>query len=223
MSGTATTKPPKNNAEWARNTEKRLNQTEHPTSQRVGDWVISTHPDSGALIASYVSGGSVVLANPPDPSADADAVLTEQQPFIKVERQTTQTEDRGSSHLVMWDSVMYQTEDWGFVPTASDLVIPEDGMYLCLFHIGFVVSTSSVNKGMFMIDGVVKMVQEFEPGVAHWVNLYMADTFSLNAGQVVSCAAYVSGSGTFGFGAPSSDPTVFTSLSLVKMSEDSDG
>lgn len=220
MSGTAKVKPPKNNAEWARNTEKRLNQTEHPTSQRIGDWVLSTHPETGDLIASNVNGGSIILAGKPAASADADAVATQGQPFIKVQREQNQQEARGATALVLWDSLIYQTDEWGFVPTGTDIVIPEDGIYLCQYHLAFLNSSNVVNKAVFLIDAVVKMAQEYDPSDAWWQSMYLVEAFPLNAGQVISCGAFVSGSGTFDFGSPSTDVEARTSMSLLKLPVD---
>jgi hypothetical protein len=217
LSGTPRVKAPKNNAEWARNVEKRQGATEHPVSQRIGDWTLSTDPSTGNLIASNINGGSTILVQKPEPSDNADEIATQGQPFIKVERETNQQATRGTTALVMWDSVSYQTSDWGFIPTASDLVVPRDGVYLCMYHLAFLNSSNVVNKGNFMIDATTKMVQEFDPSDAWWCSMYMVDTFPLTAGQVISCGAYVSGSGTFDFGSSGVDPTVHTSLSLLRL------
>lgn len=222
MSGTAKVKPPRNNAEWARNTEKRLNQTEHPTSQRIGDWVLSTYPSTGDLIASNVNGGSIILAGKPVPSDDADAVATQGQPFIKVQREQNQQGNRGSTVLVLWDSLIYQTEEWGFVPTGTDIVIPEDGLYLCTYHLAFLNASNVTNKAVFLINGVVKMAQEYDPhnDTSWYQAMYLAEPFPLNAGDIISCGAFVSGSGTFDFGSPSPDPEARTSMSLLKLAVD---
>lgn len=219
MSGTAKVKPPKNNAEWARNTEKRLNQTENPTSTRVGNWVLSTHPDTGALIASNVNGGSVVLAEQPKPSDDADQVSGTTFPHIKVERQLNQVGNRGTTSLILWDTVVSQTKDdkWGFAPTGSDIVVPEDGTYLCTLHVAFKNASDVRNIGMFMIDGVIRMAQEYNPSDAWFQAMYMVDTFPLIARSVITAGAYVEGSGTFDVGVSTATTHAFTSLSLTRI------
>lgn len=216
MSGTAKVKPPKNNAEWARNAEKRINQTEHPTSQRVGDWVLSTHPESGALIASNVNGGSIVLAGQPAPSDNADEVATQGQPYIKVERQQNQQEARGTMQIVLWDTLAYQTDHWGFAPTASDIVIPEDGIYYCQYHLAFLNSSSTTNSAVFFIDSIEKMLLTLPGGNDY----YLAEPFTLNAGQVITCGAFVPGSGTMDFGTSGAFPTIYTSMTLLKLEVD---
>jgi hypothetical protein len=218
MSGTAKVKPPLNNAEWARNTEKRLNQAENPTSTRVGEWVLSTQANSGNLIASHVEGGSVTLAVKPAPSADAaDLVTGNDFPHLKVERQVNQSGTRGTTVTVQWDTLIEKTDEWGFVPTSSDILIPVDGTYLCIYHLAFLNASAEINKGVFRIDGLVKMAQEFDPNTAWYQSMYMVDTFDMTAGALITCGAYVPGSGTFDFGASGADTSVYTSLSMTRL------
>lgn len=220
MTGTPRLKPPKNNAQWARNVEKNQDAAAHPTAMRVGGWVFSEQEGTGALIASHRNGGSLVIAQVPEASENADAVISQGQPYLKVERQQNQQEPRGTVALVNWDTLIYQTEGWGFVPTASDIAIPEDGVYLVNYHLAFLNSSNVTNKALFFVGAETKMAQEFLPGGAHWQSFYLSDTFQLNAGETVSGGAFVSGSGTMDFGYSSVDPTVFTSLSLLKLPVD---
>lgn len=218
MTGTAKVKPPRNNEEWSRNTEKRLNEAENPTAIRAGEWTLSTDAETGNLIASHVGGGSVILAGKPDASDEPDEVTdTDDQPHIKVERQANQAESRGSAHLIQWDTVAYATGDWGFTPVASDIIVPQDGVYLVTFTLAFLNSSDVVNKAIFMVDSVVRDAQEVNYEVNVFNNFYLCNTFNLTAGQLISAAAYVSGSGTFDFGASGADTTVFTSLSLTRL------
>jgi hypothetical protein len=213
-------KPPKNNAEWARNVEKQLDTPD--SSVRVGKWVLSTHPETGALIASHIDGGSVVLANQPAPSEDADAIASSGQPLIKLERQANQQEPRGTTALVLWDTVAYQTDEWGFVPTATDIGIPETGVYRITYHLAFLNQSSVTSKATVFLDGVVKMAQEFNPHTDEpwWESMYISEEFPLTAGTIVSCGAYVAGSGTFDFGASGADTSVYTSLVITKLAVD---
>lgn len=217
MTGTAKVKPAKNNAEQVRNMVRRTEQLENPTSTRMGDWVISTQPDTGNLLASHVDGGSVVLAAKPASAESPDDVARTDFPYIKVERQQNQAEARGSSHLVDWDTVAYQSSDFGFTPTATDISIPVDGVYDCTLNLIFKNQSNVTNKAIFLIDGVVKMAQEQFWSNSVYCNFYLREPFSLSAGTIVSAAAFVSGSGTFDFGASGADPTVFTSMSLVRL------
>lgn len=221
MSGMIKLKPPKNDAEWARNTEKRLNAAENTTSIRVGEWVLSTSADTGNLIASHVDGGSVVLAVKPAASANPDEILDSAEPYIKVERQQNQAEARGSVHLVQWDTVASQTAEWGFSAPGTDLDVSENGIYEIIFHLAFLNSSSAVHKGLVYINGSAVMAQELNPHVDDpwYVGMYLADTFALNSGDIISAGAYVSGSGTFDFGTSGADAGVHTSMSIRLISK----
>ena len=217
MTGTVKTKPPKNNAEWARNVEKRQKAAENSTSVRAGNWVFSTDDATGNLIAGNVNGGSVVLAEEPEASDNPDVVRRQGQSFIKLERRTNQQAARGSTALVQWDSLAYQTDEWGFVPTGTDIVIPEDGVYTIKYHLAFQANSTAVNKAVLLIDAVVKMAQEYYPANGWYCSMYMIEDFPLNAGQLISAGAYVSGSGTFDFGVSGADTSVYSSLSILKL------
>lgn len=221
MSGTAKTKPAKNDQEWARNTQKRLEAVENPTSTRVGEWVLSTDADTGNLIASHVDGGSVVLATKPAASQNPDDIVSTTTPFIKVERQKTQTESRGVVVPVKWDTVASQTTDWGFSPPGTDIDIPVNGIYEIHYHLAFLNSSTVTNKGVVLVNGVVVMAQEFNPYTedSWYIGIYMTDVFNLNAGDVISGGAYVSGSGSMDFGSSAADPAVHTSMSIQLISQ----
>jgi hypothetical protein len=217
VSGTAKVKTPKNDQEWARGVQQRQDQAENPTTARAGSWVLAEN-EAGDLQASHVDGGAVVLAKKPESADDPDAVASTEFPCIKVERQANQAEARGSSHLVQWDTVAYASDEFSFTPVATDIVIPTAGVYQCQFSLIFLNQSAVTNKAIFLIDGVVRMAQEqFWSGGATYCNFYLSGLFPLNAGTVVSAAAFVSGSGTFDFGSSGADPTVCTSMSLVRL------
>lgn len=220
MSGTAKVKPPKNDQEWARNTQKRIEQVENPTAGRFGEWVLSTHPDTGNLIASHVDGGSVVLAVKPAASQSPDTIADNTVPYIKLERQQTQSESRGSVARVKWDTVASQTRDWGFSAPGTDIDIPVNGVYEIKFHLAFLNASAVTNKAILMINGTAVGAQEYLPDTSWWQSMYINDTFTLNSGDIISGGAYVSGSGTFDFGHSGSDPTVYTSLSIHLISKE---
>lgn len=217
MTGSAKVKPARTNAQWARNTQKRLDQVENPSSARVGPWVLTADPDTGDLLASHVNGGAVVLANPPVNTEDADSVASQEIPFIKLERQANQVGTRGTPKAVEWDTILSQTESWGYTEGSPDLAIPKDGLYLVHYSLSFLNSSNAVNKAMFTIDGVVEMSQEFDPSDAWYQSFYLSEIFALSAGSVVQGMAYVSGSGSFDFGTSGADPAVSTSLSLYRL------
>src|SRR4051812_13256704 len=97
MSGTTDpASEPTDNAEWARATDQRINSLENSTSVRAGDWVLSTSAD-GALIASNVNGGSVILAKKPAGGEnDPDAIEDPAVPSVSVALAGTQSIASGS-------------------------------------------------------------------------------------------------------------------------------
>jgi hypothetical protein len=218
VTGTAKTKPPKNDAEWARNTEKRLNAAENPTAVRIGEWVLSTDPDTGNLIGSHVDGGSKIIAVKPAASENPDDIVSSATPYIKLERQQNQNAPRGSAQLVQWDTVASQTSDWGFSPPGTDIDIPVDGIYEVKYHLAFLNSSTVINKAVLLINATVVGAQE-DAANGQYCSFYISDTFNMNAGDIVSCAAYVAGSGTMDFGSSGADPTVHTSLSIKLISD----
>lgn len=48
---------PKSDAEWARQVERRLRRLERPRSLRMGNWVVSVSPVTGALVADHIPTG----------------------------------------------------------------------------------------------------------------------------------------------------------------------
>lgn len=138
-------------------------------------------------------------------------------PYIKVERQTIQSGARGAVIPVIWDTITAQSSEWGFSANATDVAIPQDGTYLCSYHLAFLNASGVTDKAVFLVDGVVKMAQEFTPNTAWYQSMYMTEMFSLTAGSIISCGAFVSGSGTMDFGPSSVDTSVFTSLSLTRL------
>lgn len=56
-------KPPRTDAEWAREVQRRLEALESATTLRIGVWVLSVN-SAGDLIAS-TAGGTVILAATP--------------------------------------------------------------------------------------------------------------------------------------------------------------
>lgn len=211
--------PPTTNAEWSRQIQKKVDAVDTQTSVRIGNWVLSEDPDTGNLIGSRSSGGSVIIAVAPDPSANPDETVTPTQPFIKVERQANQNAPRGSDQLVIWDTVASQTSDWGFSPTGTAISIPVAGIYEVKYHLAFLNIANIWSKASFYVNGQIVMAQEFTPSTQWRIAMYMSDYFSFSQGDVLTCAAFVTGSGTMDFGTSGTDPNVHTSLSLKMISK----
>jgi hypothetical protein len=217
MTGTVNAKPPKNNAEWARKTEKRLDAAENSTALRAGNWTLATDPDTGNLIAGNVNGGAVILADEPAPSDNPDEISRAGSSFVKVQRTTDQTVPQGTTSLMQWDSLSYQTDDWSFIAPGTDLVIPADGIYTIKYHCAFRDNSAWINKAVLLIDGTVKMAQENYPANGYYPGFYLVEDFPLNAGQVISGAVYQNGTGSFHVGVSGADTSVYSSLSIFRL------
>lgn len=219
MSGTSNVKPPKNDAEFARNMDRRVNAVENPVSQRVGDWVLSTNPDTGDLLASHVDGGSTVLSRRPISTQNPDDIADVALPNLKIRRVNPQGLQGGSTVAVDWDTIDTNVGGWGLSnqELIQNVTIPRDGTYLIIYKLAWVDSANSVRKAFLRIDGNVADTLEYDPDTAWFQTLYIPQMYELNAGQQISCLAYTSGSSllTAYFGASSPDPSSFTSLSIT--------
>jgi hypothetical protein len=60
VSGVLAGKMPRTDEQWARDVQQRLDQLEHPKTQRVADWVFS-QDTTGALQATKPGAGSVII------------------------------------------------------------------------------------------------------------------------------------------------------------------
>ncbi|WP_157181994.1 hypothetical protein [Nocardia testacea] len=193
MTGTAKVKPPKNNAEWARNTEKRLNSAEHPTSMRVGAWTISTHPDTGALIASNVNGGSLILAEPPAPSdtADPDAITTDVAQ-VTMTRTALQAIPAGGA-LVQWDGSLSEIGQWTSGGSGTQVVeaitVPISGVYQLSSTVHWEVGSIAATIGI-RVDGVTVIAGRYvESSGIVWPSSIAVGELPLEAGSSISVIA----------------------------------
>ncbi|MCM6774966.1 hypothetical protein NDR87_26335 [Nocardia sp. CDC159] len=219
MTGTTEKKtPPRSDQEWARDIQQRVDNVEHPTSLRAGDWVLSTQEGTGSLIASHVDGGSVVLAKKPESTEDPDKVADSGLPFVKLVRNLLQSAAANTVTPISWNAVVHQTGDWNITAPASTIIIPTDGIYLVLFRLMWETNGQTTTKAIVTVDGTAVMTQEFNPHNTEtwWQSEYTSDTFPFNAGQVLTCQAY-SGGTTRNFGPSSPDPNSVTSLSLIRL------
>lgn len=216
MSGTAKVKPPKNDEEWARNTQRRIEQVENPSSTRIGAWVLSTDPESGNLIASNVNGGAVVLANQPEGDAEADAVSSGWS-HVKVSRQAVQTATAGNHTSVVWDTVDSQSDDWSVGAGSSTLVIPESGLWMVVYNLILNTASNVAVTSRVYIDGAVRMSNRTSGGGVE-PTLYSTDLFTLNAGTELYATSWLNGaSGSYTFGPSGTTPSTVTSMSLTRI------
>ncbi|MFG3617482.1 hypothetical protein [Nocardia sp. NPDC047654] len=216
MSGTANVKPPKNDAEWARNTERRLAQTEHPSSARVGNWVLSTHPDTGDLIASNVNGGSLILAEQPEPSDTPDTV-TSPACAVVVGRSSLQSIPSGGAYID-WDSTLAEVGgEWGAGSgTVSELTVPQSGLYQIAASIhwqtGGITATAAI-----LVDDRAVLSSRITDGIGSaWITSQVNGLRSLQQGSVVQMAVSTGGGNAIG-ASPLTVTPVPSQLSLVRV------
>lgn len=204
-------KPPKNDAEWARDVDRRLSTRENPSAQRVGDWVLSTDSDSGSLIGSHVDGGSRVIARRPEPSDDVDAVQEQATSRIRIDRRTNQTCNRGDDTLIQYEAIAAQSPDWSFTPPATVLTIPSDGFYSLASSVQFGTPQDLYRYTTIQIDGtpVVGDIMIYSSTLVHYVDLV--------AGQTLSVNVWAGGSGTFVLGQHPNYPTAWTCLAVTRL------
>ena len=214
VSGTAKVKPPQTDEEWARNTQRRIEQVEHPASTRIGAWVLSTDPESGNLIASNVNGGAVVLANEPSGEGGADTVASEYS-SIKVERRANQS---GSGYLpIVWDTVAHATSDWPSAEGVAEVAVPSDGLWLVHAHLQSPVTSGSTCKARVVFDGVPRMAARHLPYTGAEVSIYMTEPIQLTAGTTVGLEGWLTGGANFTWGPSDNDPAVVTFLALTRL------
>lgn len=217
MSGTAKVKPPKNDEEWARNTQRRIEQVENPSSTRIGAWVLSTDPESGNLIASNVNGGAVVLANQPEGDAEADAVSSGWS-HVKVSRQTPQSLSPGTHMAIQWDTVDSQSSDWSVGPGSSTLVFPESGVWLISYNLRYGATTYEASTGRIYLDGSPVLSGRTQPSqYASEPTILCSSTFSVSAGSELYCTAWINGATSTTVGPSGIASSDVTSLSLTRL------
>ncbi|TCN51776.1 hypothetical protein EV641_109167 [Rhodococcus sp. SMB37] len=217
MTGTAKVKPAKDDAEWARNTQRRLEQVEHPASSRIGNWVLSTDSDTGDLIASNVNGGSVVIANEPEDGGDADVVASGWS-HLKVSRQNPQTLSAGNHIPIEWDTVDTSTDDWNVATGSSTLVFPDSGIWLMTYNVRYGLNSAVAATGRIYLDGSPVVSGRHQPsGTASEPTILCSSTFSVSAGSELYCTAWLSGGGNYTVGPSNTVPSDVTSLSLLRL------
>ena len=67
-------RPPRTDIEWARDIQRRIEALEDSVSVRIGDWVLNVK--DGNLVASTMSGVTVVLAESPTTASATRTAMT---------------------------------------------------------------------------------------------------------------------------------------------------
>lgn len=231
MTGTPKVKPPTNDAEWARTVEQRLRGAEHPSSVRMGKWVLTTDENDN-LLGAFANGGSVVLAVPPEVDNDeADVVETGTLYKLKAARSATQ-----AAGTISWDTVLTEIGEWGVSPGTpfTDVVIPRTGFYLIVADVHCSTRTDDECHSVVTVNGTNVLVNELSGEVdgntasasAHnhasgslnvtWgKNMLMSAGFALNVGDVVRVVT--TNTGNIGPSAVVGATAVVTTLTLIEM------
>lgn len=209
MSGTPLLKPPRNNAEWARNTEKRQKAVEHPTSQRIGRWVLSEQADTGNLIGSHVDGGSAVLLTPPNPSdeAGADEVATDIS-VLSLTKTVNQVAAVGTT-VITWDDVRADYGGWtsGVISGGlSDITVPISGVYHLTTTLHFQ-NGGGLSAVGIRINGATQLIGNLvEPNGGSWPSVVVTGMVPLLSGDIISVVAGRNASATNVGGSGASTP-----------------
>ena len=214
MSGTAEpVRPAKNDPEWARETTRRLDSVENPTSQRVGEWVLSTSAE-GHLIGSHVEGGSVILARKPSTGEnDPDAIQDNVIPALSVTRSVDQSVASTGTKVIFDGTRLELGGNWtGGMSTFDSVAVPVDGTYWCSAAVQFKAGPGYFFAGIWVDDVATLSGKTVDSDGGSWLTTTVADLVQLRAGQKITLYAALGG-GVVGSSATSSTP-VPTSMSL---------
>ncbi|MGI5216246.1 hypothetical protein [Nocardia sp. CA-290969] len=214
MTGTTERKdPPRTDAEWSRDTERRLDLAEHPDSVRCGEWVLWTDQD-GNLAGSHRDGGSRILATRPPSGVDPEAVTVQALPSITAVRTGLQSIP-ASGGPVIFDGISNQIGDWGTGGgLAPAVVAPETGPYDVSATVWFELGGAYLMAAV-TVEGVTRLGgRVYEGAGAGWIPVTVVGQLYLAAGQGVALTAVGVG-GARNIGAASVFSTaVPTALSL---------
>lgn len=217
------TKEPQDNAEWARATDARIASLENSSAVRVGPWVLSSTAE-GNLIASYVDGGSVVLAKKPtEGETDPDKIEDPVNPACTVVLNSDQSiPTRGT---VVFDGVLVEVGgNWtAGSRNISAITCPVAGTYCVMgvMHITGVHASTDYGVGVAVNGQIVAggVYGEESSSGAHnaMVSANASIVVNLTAGDAISLEALVraaGGSSTTNIGASTKwTPAAPTSLS----------
>lgn len=215
-------RPPRNDRELMRDFDRRIDALEHPASVRVGQWVLSTSPDTGNLIASHGDGGSVVLAEVPPSTQEPDEVVRDERPILRLRRVEEQQTRSGRVERVLWDTVDMVRGGWEFNredgEDSSDVheaYCPESGLYLVVLKVSWMNHSTNSRKLMLHIGDGDPDTREDRPGDALYLTQYIPAVRWIEADQRVSAIVYSGNNGSIGQAA--ADAQSFTSLDIVQL------
>lgn len=231
MSGSDVSPAPRNDAEWARSIVRRIENLERPSALRAGDWVITTSPDTGNLIASHVTGGSVVLSNTPPSGQDPDAVVDSSLPALQVSLVSPgQNLPANSVQRIRWNRIDRNVGGWLLTgerdeqvvgdgstawDSAYDIGVPLDGLYLITLRLSWQNAANRIAKTMLHIGDVDVDVAEsrWPDGANVTPSLYITTQRWLAAGTNVAVNGWSNVAGLLT--APATDTSAHPVLSIT--------
>lgn len=192
MSGTAEpVRPPTTDAEWARDTDTRLKSLENPTSQRIGPWVLSASTD-GHLIASYVDGGSVILARKPEGGeVDPDAITDNLAPAVTVLLSSLHSIPANGENVRFDGNRLEVGGDWTGGRNLMDTVaVPVSGVYMATGTVQFDTGSAFLSA-VIMVDGRTRIAgRVVDSSGGTWMSATATGQLQLTAGQAVGLFAH---------------------------------
>lgn len=220
MSGTPKLPAPKDDAEWARNTQRRVEGLETPASQRVGDWVVSTGP-TGALIGSNVNGGSGVILQVPVAGDENPDTVAVGSPKVKLQRNTLQAITGNTWTVIAWEAEEFQVGQWVSNANGATIVtVPEDGVYQIVVRTVWPgLSTARAGSGI-RVNGVILTEHfDFNSGSAYPRRPTVIDTFSLTRGDVIAGMCWVNPGASHGLDSSGGVFYLYSSLCVTKQGD----
>lgn len=180
-------RPPQDDSEWARLTQRRLERLENPTTQRIGGWVLSQEEGTGDLLASHVDGGSIRVARVPQAIDDADTV-TSGSLHIKLRHSST-----ASASPIVWESSDFAVGSWGLTTPTDTVTVPTTGVWTVNLVVTQVTQNSSDRTGWITVNGnrMVEVTQSWGDvlAVAAQSTIIITDSFLLTEGDLIQAGA----------------------------------
>lgn len=214
-------KPPRDDRELVRDMDDRIDKVERSSATRVGKWVLSTSPDTGNLIASYVDGGSVVLAPPPPDGQKPDEEVDQSAAVLRARRLEDQSLKTGDNRLVAFDKLDAQNGGWRQSnridpgdDTYTSFLTPEDNLYLINVKVVFHSKSTRTRTVALSVDDIWTDTKEVRSSSSAYKTVYITAVKFLPAGSRIEVSVRVYTNESIGGEAGASGDSV-TSLDVV--------
>lgn len=200
MSGTTDReRTPTTDAEWARDTDRRLDEAEQPEATRAGEWTLSTQDGTGNLMACHEDGGCVLVAEKPPSDADPDGlhevppeqIPEHKAPRIKVKGGIKTLANVTSTVYNVWNTTADFEEAVGqWTHDATNITIPEDGDYDVMVFMPWASNATGARALDLRKNGTL-IDQDKRAAPSSWeVYTRIVNTFRFVRGDVLSIAVW---------------------------------